>query len=389
MKRVVSLCLALCLSFCLSLPALAEGFSDVPESHVFYQAIQDCAGKGILSGYSDGTFHPSDSVTRAQFCVMLVRAFYPQELSRYESQKSIGWYGPSAALLKDKGILFYGDEHWKDPEVMKQSITRRDMAQFLGNLLKAKGYSVSEADRTAARAQISDFALIGEYYENAVASVYALGIITGYHDNSFGPSGVMTRGQGAVVIYRTAQCMSTGTLKPVQEKPAANPDTLVNGKAVTEENVVEFLQEMQKAYPEGTDFSAGYPDGDSSPVRSATYIYERAENPKTHTSNIEGCGGWTTLLSDGMFSQKGFEMRKTTLEEARPGDVMIQLDGNGRLVHVAMISRSPVTKDGRVSFAVTEAGTDQQGIYRVHWDVDYSWSANSRYTYDIWTRYPA
>ena len=389
MKRVVSLCLALCLSFCLSLPALAEGFSDVPESHVFYQAIQDCAGKGILSGYSDGTFHPSDSVTRAQFCVMLVRAFYPQELSRYESQKSIGWYGPSAALLKDKGILFYGDEHWKDPEVMKQSITRRDMAQFLGNLLKAKGYSVSEADRTAARAQISDFALIGEYYENAVASVYALGIITGYQDNSFGPTSVMTRGQGAVVIYRTAQCMSTGTLKPVQENPAANPDTLVNGKAVTEENVVEFLQEMQKAYPEGTDFSAGYPDGDSSPVRSATYIYERAEDPKTHTSNRSGCGGWATLLSDGMFSQKGFEMRKTTLEEARPGDVMIQLDGNGRLVHVAMISRSPVTKDGRVSFAVTEAGTDQQGIYRVHWDVDYSWSANSRYTYDIWTRYPA
>lgn len=387
MKRVVSLCLALCLSFCLSLPALA--FSDVPESHVFYQAIQDCAGKGILSGYSDGTFHPSDSVTRAQFCVMLVWAFYPQELSRYESQKSIGWYGPSAVLLKDKGIMFYGDEYWKDPEVMKQPITRRDMAQFLGNLLKAKGYTVSEADRTAARAQISDFALIGEYYEDAVASVYALGIITGYQDNSFGPTSVMTRGQGAVVIYRTAQCMSTGTLKPVQENPAANPDTLVNGKAVTEENVVEFLQEMQKAYPEGTDFSAGYPDGDSSPVRSATYIYERAENPKTHTSNIEGCGGWTTLLSDGMFSQKGFEMRKTTLEEARPGDIMIQLDGNGRLVHVAMISRSPVTKDGRVSFAVTEAGTDQQGIYRVHWDVDYSWSANSRYTYDIWTRYPA
>ncbi len=388
MKRFITLLLTLSLCLGLCAPAAAADFSDGPESHVFYQAIQDCAGKGILSGYSDGTFHPANSVTRAQFCVMLVRAFYPQELSRYESQKSVGWYGSSAALLKDKGILFYGDEHWKDPEVMNRPITRRDMAKFLGNLLKAKGYSVSEADRTAARAQISDFALIGEYYEEAVASVYALGIITGYHDNSFGPSGVMTRGQGAVVIYRTAQCMSTGTLKPVQKEPAVNSDTLVNGKAVTEENVVEFLQEMQKAYPEGMDFSAGYPDGDSSPVRSATYIYERAENPETHTSNIEGCGGWTTLLSDAMFSQKGFEMRKTTLEEARPGDVMVQLDENGRLIHVAMISRSPVTKDGRVSFAVTEAGTDQQGIYRVHWDVDYSWRANSQYTYDIWTRYP-
>lgn len=392
MKRrlILPLLLALCLE--MAVPAFAADFSDVPANYAFTDAIQYCTGKGILSGYSDGTFRPVESVTRAQFCVMLARAFYPRELEANAYLKSSGWFIPAAAALEDAGAAAYGHKNWFDSSVMNAVISRNDMARFICQVMTAKGYTVSQKDKAAAQAKITDYAGISEGFQEPIKTVFALGIITGYADGSFSGSRTMTRGQAAVVIYRMTQCLSgePGVLDAsVRQETKPAPTTLTNGKAVTEENVLAMLAELKKEYPEGMDFSMGYPLGDSSPVRSATYIYERAENPKTHTSNIEGCGGWTTLLSDGMFSQKGFEMRKTTLEEARPGDVMIQLDGNGRLVHVAMISRSPVTKDGRVSFAVTEAGTDQQGIYRVHWDVDYSWSANSRYTYDIWTRYPA
>ena len=392
MKRrlILPLLLALCLE--MAVPAFAADFSDVPANYAFTDAIQYCTGKGILSGYSDGTFRPVESVTRAQFCVMLARAFYPRELEANAYLKSSGWFIPAAAALEDAGAAAYGHKNWFDSSVMNAVISRNDMARFICQVMTAKGYTVSQKDKAAAQAKITDYAGISEGFQEPIKTVFALGIITGYADGSFSGSRTMTRGQAAVVIYRMTQCLSgePGVLDaPIQQETKPAPTTLTNGKAVTEENVLAMLAELKKEYPEGMDFSMGYPLGESSPVRSATYIYERAENPKTHTSNIEGCGGWTTLLSDGMFSQKGFEMRKTTLEEARPGDVMIQLDGNGRLVHVAMISRSPVTKDGRVSFAVTEAGTDQQGIYRVHWDVDYSWSANSRYTYDIWTRYPS
>ena len=76
MNRFITLLLTLSLCLGLCAPAAAADFSDVPESHVFYQAIQDCAGKGILSGYRDGTFYPANSVTRAQFCVMLLGAFF-------------------------------------------------------------------------------------------------------------------------------------------------------------------------------------------------------------------------------------------------------------------------------------------------------------------------
>jgi len=50
-------------------------FKDVPTTYWAYKYIQYLAGKGIVSGYSDGTFRPLENVTRAQMAVFIVRAF--------------------------------------------------------------------------------------------------------------------------------------------------------------------------------------------------------------------------------------------------------------------------------------------------------------------------
>ena len=390
MKRLLPLLLALALCLGLSAPALAAEFSDVPPTYVFHQAISDCVEKGILSGYDDGTFRPAQRVTRAQFCVMLARAFYPGEDAAYAGLKSGGWYLPSAALLNDKGVMFYGDKSWKAPSVMNVRITRLDMAQFIANVMKNKGYTVPEAGRTAALSKFADAASIDGYHRDAVGMVASLGIITGYADGGFAPHETMTRGQGAVVLYRMAQCMAggPGTAVPVQKEQEA-PTTLSNGKEPTEENVLEIINGLRETWPEDTDFSDGYPIGNSSPVRAATHPYPRAEDPSTHTSNTLGCGGWATLVSDAVFGQAGFPARKVPLEEARPGDVMVQLNGDGRLVHVTCVaSRPQKDQDGRVSFTVTQASTGGKTVYRIHWDDEYTWKTGDKYTYDIWTRYP-
>ena len=75
MKKILSLLLALALCAGLGAPALAAGFSDVPAGHYAASAIDTCVAKGIVSGYADGTFKPGNQVTRAQFCVMIARAF--------------------------------------------------------------------------------------------------------------------------------------------------------------------------------------------------------------------------------------------------------------------------------------------------------------------------
>lgn len=390
MKRAVSFLLTLVLCLGLMVPVSAAEFSDVPAGYIFHDAILDCAGKGIVGGYSDGTFRPAESVTRAQFCVMLVRAFYPGQDKNYAGLKAAGWYLPSAAVLDAKGVMFYKDKYWKDPSQMNVRITRMDMAQFIANVMKEKGCKVSDSARTAALSKFTDAASIDSYYRNGVGMVAALGIITGYADGGFAPHEVMTRGQGAVVIRRMAQCMSggSGNAVPVPEQTA--PTTLANGKPVTEENVLEIIDGLRRTWPENCDFSAGYPVGNSSPVRAATHPYPRAENPETHTSSTIGCGGWATLVSDAVFTQNGFPARKVPLDQARPGDVVIMLNADNQLVHVvSVLSRPQTDQNGQVSFTVSQASTRQEEIYRIHWDSPYTYTPGGTYHYDAYTRYPA
>jgi hypothetical protein len=49
-------------------------FTDVPTTHTFYQYIETAAYEGLVSGYADGTFRPQNDVTRGQLCKIVVEA---------------------------------------------------------------------------------------------------------------------------------------------------------------------------------------------------------------------------------------------------------------------------------------------------------------------------
>jgi hypothetical protein len=51
-----------------------QHFTDVPPSDPFYCYIETAYGRGIISGYADGTFKPGNNVTRAQLCKIVVLA---------------------------------------------------------------------------------------------------------------------------------------------------------------------------------------------------------------------------------------------------------------------------------------------------------------------------
>jgi hypothetical protein len=52
----------------------AVTFTDVPTNHTFYANIRCLACRGIISGYSDGTFRPGNDVTRGQIAKMVSNA---------------------------------------------------------------------------------------------------------------------------------------------------------------------------------------------------------------------------------------------------------------------------------------------------------------------------
>jgi hypothetical protein len=49
-------------------------FSDVPTSHTFYAFVETAYNRGVISGYADGTFRPGNNVTRGQLSKIVVSA---------------------------------------------------------------------------------------------------------------------------------------------------------------------------------------------------------------------------------------------------------------------------------------------------------------------------
>ena len=89
-KRLVSLLIAVAMMLTMVLPmTVSAAFSDVPANHNYYNAITNLSSEGILNGFEDGTFKPSDPVTRAQFTKIICYALSVGNLTYSEAERSI------------------------------------------------------------------------------------------------------------------------------------------------------------------------------------------------------------------------------------------------------------------------------------------------------------
>lgn len=84
------------------------GFTDI-SSDPHAALIKEAAAAGIVQGYGDGTFRPAAKVTRAEFVVMVSRAFHVPESSVATGYTDISdvpdWALPAVKALKAAGAL--------------------------------------------------------------------------------------------------------------------------------------------------------------------------------------------------------------------------------------------------------------------------------------------
>ncbi len=98
-RKILSLLLAVAMLFSLAIPsAFAADFSDVPETYQYYDAVQSLVARGIINGYDDGTFKPDATITRAEFCKMVVY--------------SIGLGNMTETGVTETGFPDVAAEHW-------------------------------------------------------------------------------------------------------------------------------------------------------------------------------------------------------------------------------------------------------------------------------------
>ncbi|MGO4370507.1 S-layer homology domain-containing protein [Paenibacillus sp. 2TAB19] len=86
----------------------AVSFTDV-QKHWGKSFVELAAAKGLVAGIGGGQYAPNQSMTRAEFTAMLVRALgrgtAASSTAPYEDVKQSAWYFDGVAIAKEHGLL--------------------------------------------------------------------------------------------------------------------------------------------------------------------------------------------------------------------------------------------------------------------------------------------
>lgn len=193
------------LLFCLvPLGVSAKSFSDVNVNTETGRAIQNLSDRGIISGYSDGTFRPNGYVTRGQAAKIIVGALNTESYEKKFNDSSFStffkdiprsnsYYEYVQAIAELHGINGYDDGTFRP----NNKLTRAQVAKIL-----TKSYTVPYY--TEKESYFSDVNRNGESYRY-ITEMNHMGIMQGTSRATFSPNKQVTRAELALYIFRLDQ----------------------------------------------------------------------------------------------------------------------------------------------------------------------------------------
>lgn len=180
-----------------TLPAAKAAFVDVGDSEVSLAAT-NLQGLGIVSGTSENTFEPDGSLTRAQACALIINSMGLSNQVNTYKQRTVfsdvlpsSWYTGIVNLAYAQGIINgYGNGTFGPDDKVTYG-------QFATMLLRLLSYTTAQ-----------------------IGSVWPLDY-TAFCDNLglsedlvLKPNQALTRGQAALLLYRTLNTNSNNSTKP-------------------------------------------------------------------------------------------------------------------------------------------------------------------------------
>lgn len=164
------------------------------------------ASKGLVEGIGAGKFAPDQTVTRAEFTVMLIRSLGRGDSSGsetfYDDVAANVWYSEAVAAAKELGLLEFAKGNSFKPN---QALTREEMASMLAEAIRLEQPTMTSIGVSLGK--YKDLGSVDESDLENIRLVTKLGIMTGTSEKAFSPTGVTTRAQAAAVFVRTLQAL--------------------------------------------------------------------------------------------------------------------------------------------------------------------------------------
>lgn len=178
-------------------------FSDLGNVSWAKEAIENLSGMGVTKGISDTLYKPNNTVTKAEFTAMAVRAFKLDivPIGSLADVRSDKWYYREIMIAENMGIISADGSNRFYPEA---HITREEIAVILIKAMEVSGKAFTVHDNTSLE-RFLDKNKISPYAVASMATLVDEGIIDGVSKNSIAPKATATRAQAAVFLYRTLQ----------------------------------------------------------------------------------------------------------------------------------------------------------------------------------------
>ena len=178
-------------------------FVDISEFSWANDAISILAQKGVINGTSEETYSPGNSITRADFIILLVRSLGLQGISsnNFSDVDKDSYYFDAVGIAKQLGIAMGSGEGTFNPT---GEISRQDMMVLTVRALRAAGVLLDTSDNSDALNKFNDSGSISDYAIKDVIALLESGLILG-SDSSLFPKNNLTRAEAAVLIHRLMQ----------------------------------------------------------------------------------------------------------------------------------------------------------------------------------------
>ena len=166
---------------CLGVVRQMEDYSDISATTWCYKYVLELSDAGVISGYSDGTFRPNDTVTYGAALKLIMLA------AGYDEQKPVN--SGYLARAKADGLVSGNVD-------LTAKITRLAVAQIAA---KAMGLSITNLS------SVQPFTDTTDPY---VRALNAAGIVGGYFENgtsTYKPYNTLTRGAMSAIVWRMEQ----------------------------------------------------------------------------------------------------------------------------------------------------------------------------------------
>lgn len=232
-KQILAILLAVALMMGVAVPAAADNISqiigdgntvvfvDVPTSYWAANEIKYFASQGIINGKPDGTFAPTEGVTREAFAKMLVLTFRAPlttpETPSFMDVAADRWSYAYIEVAKDFLTGYVSPFDGSMSYHPEEEATREDIAVALVRMLGLTGADAKNPNY--ASAVFDDGSEITPSLLPYVSLAVERGLITGFEDHSYGyrrmlfaPQKSISRAETVVMLNRASkQAVADGT----------------------------------------------------------------------------------------------------------------------------------------------------------------------------------